>query len=170
MVVNRIHNILNCQVDIIHMNRPGIYFLFDDTLKLIYIGESKFPLIRVLDHFHKHYKIKKLNRSGFQQKGVGPVFAYFRTMHVLSEDSRVRQHYEKRWTRKYNPPLNYKTKHASYDLSWVEFLGFLKVYDSFFKKDMGWFRYINEQVLSQRDAFKQRKAIRRRERYLTTGR
>jgi hypothetical protein len=68
MVLNKLNNILDCRVDIVGMNRPGIYFLFDDTKKLIYIGESKFPLIRILDHFHKHYKIKKQVAVGFQAK------------------------------------------------------------------------------------------------------
>lgn len=171
MELNKLHSVINCQVDMVHMNRPGIYFLFDDTKKLIYIGESKFPLIRIMDHFWKHYKIKKIGkRQGFQQKGIGPVFAYFRTMHVQSDDSRVRQHYEKRWIRKYNPELNYNTKNEAYDLTWREFTGFVKVFESFFKQDMTWYRYLNDEVLPKRDNFRALKKIRRRRRYLATGR
>jgi hypothetical protein len=154
MVLNKLNNILDCRVDIVGMNRPGIYFLFDDTKKLIYIGESKFPLIRILDHFHKHYKIKKTgSRSGYQQKGIGPIFTYFRTMHVQSEDSRIRQHYEKRWIRKYDPPLNYNTRAENYDLTWREINGFVYVYDSFFYQDMSWHRYLHDEVMSKRRSF-----------------
>ena len=171
MELNKLHSVINCQVDMVHMNRPGIYFLFDDTKKLIYIGESKFPLIRIMDHFHKHYKIKKIgNRQGFQQKGIGPVFAYFRTMHVKSEDSRIRQHYEKRWIRKYKPELNYNTRCESYDLSWKEFTGFKKVYDHFFKDTMNWNQYISHEVIRQRPCFKKIQKQQRRRRYLATGR
>jgi hypothetical protein len=67
-------------------------------------------------------------------------------------------------------PLNYSTKNVSYDLSYTEFVSFAKVYDSFFKKDMTWFRYLNDQVLRQRDTYKKQKAILRRKRYLETGR
>jgi hypothetical protein len=169
MVLNKLNNILDCRVDIVGMNRPGIYFLFDDTRKLIYIGESKFPLIRILDHFHKHYK-KLIKIPGIKAKGIGPVFNYFRTMHVQSSDSRIRQHYEKRWIRKFNPPLNYSTKNVTYDLSYTELVSFAKVYDSFFKQDMSWFRYINDEVLRQRDSYKKQKAMLRRKRYLETGR
>jgi len=167
MEVNKLHSVIHCQVDIVKMNRPGIYFLFDDHKKLIYIGESKFPLIRIMDHFWKHYKIKKVGqRQGFQQKGIGPVFAYFRIMQVQSEDSRVRQ----RWTRKYNPELNYNTRHLGYDLSWKEFQGFVHVYESFFKNDMTWYRYLNDEVLRHRPVFRELKAERRRRRFLATGR
>jgi len=173
MEVNKLHSVIHCQVDIVKMNRPGIYFLFDDHKKLIYIGESKFPLIRIMDHFWKHYKIKKIgnrHRQGFQQKGIGPVFAYFKIIQVQSEDSRVRQHYEKRWIRKYSPELNYNTKHLGYDLTWKEFQGFVRVYESFFKNDMTWHQYLNDEVLRQRPMFRELKAERRRRRYLATGR
>ena len=33
------------QVDLVKLNRPGIYFLFNDENKLIYIGESNYPMI-----------------------------------------------------------------------------------------------------------------------------
>ena len=171
MVIDNIYHIHHCQVDIVKMNRPGIYFLFNEKKELIYIGESKFPLIRILDHYHKHYKIKKTGgRSGYQQKGIGPIFTYFRTMHVQSEDSRIRQHYEKRWIRKYDPPLNYNTRAENYDLSWREINGFAYVYDSFFYQDMSWHKYLNEEVLSKRKAFVEAKKIKRRRRYLATGR
>ena len=171
MEVNKLHSVIHCQVDIVKMNRPGIYFLFDDHKKLIYIGESKFPLIRIMDHFWKHYKIKKIGiRQGFQQKGIGPVFAYFRIIQVTSEDSRVRQHYEKRWIRKYDPELNYNTRHKAYDLTWKEFQGFMQVYESFFKKDMTWFRYLNDEVLRQRPIFRKIKKEKRKRRYAMTGR
>lgn len=171
MVVSKLHSIRDCQVDIIAMNRPGIYFLFNDQKELIYIGESKFPLIRILDHYHKHYTVKKIGkRSGYQKKGIGPIFAYFRTMHVQSEDSRIRQHYEKRWTRKYNPSLNYNMKAENYDLTWIEINAFSYIYDSFFYQDMSWHRYLNDEVLSKRKSFAEAKKIKRRRRYLATGR
>jgi hypothetical protein len=91
-------------------------------------------------------------------------------MHVQSSDSRIRQHYEKRWIRKFNPSLNYSTKNVTYDLSYTELVSFAKVYDSFFKQDMSWFRYINDEVLRQRDSYKKQKAMLRRKRYLETGR
>lgn len=171
MQLNKIKDISNCTVNIIKDNYPGIYFLFDKDKKLIYIGESKFPLIRILDHYHKHYKIEKVGwRSGFQQKGIGPVFHYFRTMHVQSEDSRIRQHYEKRWIRKFDPPLNYNTRALAYDLSWKEINSFIHVYESFFKTQMTWYRYLNDEVCAKRDSYITLKARKRKLRYAATGR
>jgi hypothetical protein len=40
----------------------------------------------------------------------------------------------------------------------------------FLRQDMTWFRYINDEVLRQRDTYKKQKAILRRKRYLETGR
>ena len=171
MLINKnIHSMKECTVDLINRNRPGIYFLFDKDKKLIYIGESKFPLIRVLDHYHKHYKIERKIRSGFQQKGIGPVFKYFRIMNVQSEDSRIRQHYEKRWTRKYDPPLNYNTRALAYDVSWKEINSFIKVFESFFKTQTTWYRYLNDEVLAKRDSYIQLKAKKRKLRRMATGR
>ena len=58
MELNKLHSVINCQVDIVGMNRPGVYFLFDDTKKLIYIGQSKFPLLRILDHGETSIRLK----------------------------------------------------------------------------------------------------------------
>lgn len=171
MQINKIKDISNCRIDIIKDNQPGVYFLFDKDRQLIYIGESKFPLIRVLDHYHKHYKIEKVGRRhGFQQKGIGPVFHYFRVITIQSEDSRIRQHYEKRWIRKYDPPLNYNTRALAYDLTWKEINSFIYVYESFFKTQLSWYRYLNDEVLAKRDSYITLKARKRKLRYAATGR
>ena len=171
MQVNKnIHSMKECTVDLINRNRPGIYFLFDENKKLIYIGESKFPLIRILDHYHKHYKIKRKLRSGFQQKGVGPVFQYFRIMNIQSDDSRIRQHYEKRWIRKYDPPLNYNTRNQAYDLTWKEINAHIHVYEKFFKTQTTWYRYLNDEVCAKRPSYITLKAKRRKLRRMATGR
>ncbi len=64
---------LNCvnketTIDITVNNNPGLYFLFNEEYKLIYIGESKFPLSRILDPYSRSYegsKTKKRNGNVF---------------------------------------------------------------------------------------------------------
>jgi len=170
MVLNKLSSLEKCQVNCIRDNLPGIYFLFNDKKELIYIGESKFPLIRILDHYHKSYKKARKIKTGYQQKGIGPVFSYFRIINIKSEDSRIRQHFEKRWIRKFDPPLNFNTRNQCYDISWREINGFIKVYESFFKTQMTWYRYINDEVLRKRDSYIKWKARQRKQRYAITGR
>lgn len=170
MVVNKINSLESCQVNCIKDNLPGIYFLFDENKELVYIGESKFPLIRVLDHYHKHYKKKRNVKTGYQKKGIGPIFNYFRIINIRSEDSRIRQHFEKRWIRRFNPELNYNTKNEAYDLTWREINSFILVFENFFKQHMSWYRYINDEVLRHRKSYLELKKVRRRRRYLATGR
>ena len=86
MVLNKLSSLEKCQVNCIRDNLPGIYFLFNDKKELIYIGESKFPLIRILDHYHKSYKKARKVKTGYQQKGIGHVFSYFRIINIKSED------------------------------------------------------------------------------------
>ena len=136
------------------MNRPGIYFLFDQDKKLIYIGESKFPLTRILDHYFRHYK-KNPEDKGNKQKGIGPVFSYFRIMEVKG-DKRIRQHYEKRWMKRFKPPINLDFNHRNticYDLSWKEINAFIRIYDDFFSKQMTWHRYLQDEVCRHRRSF-----------------
>lgn len=170
MVANKLNQVDNCRVDCINDNRPGIYFLFNEKKELIYIGESKFPLIRILDHYHKHYKVERKTRSGFKQKGIGPVFKYFRIINIKSHDSRIRQHFEKRWIRKFDPPLNFSTRNQCYDLSWKEINAFIEVYEHFFKEQTSWFRYVNDEVLRKRQSYIDWKKKQRKIRREITGR
>lgn len=134
------------QVNFIKHNLPGLYFLFDEDYKLVYIGESLLPLIRINDHYHRHYKNEK------DKKGIGPVFTYARIMRVRDKDFRVRQHYEKKWIKKYNPPINFNgNSHAPYELTLKQLKGFMSVYDFFFKKQMPWYKYLNDEVLKKQD-------------------
>jgi len=158
MVVNtnkRFHNIsLSNQVDFLKLNRPGIYFLFNKNKELIYVGESKFPLTRILDHYFKHYK-KNPKDKGVNQKGIGPVFQYFRIMEVRG-DKRIRQHFEKRWMRKFKSPMNLDFNHRNavcYDLSYREINAFIKIYDDFFSNQMTWHRYIQDEVCRHRRSY-----------------
>ncbi len=92
-------------IDITVSNRPGLYFLFNQEYKLIYIGESLFPLSRILDHYWKAYL------NGKDKKGIGPVFSYFRII-SLNNETRIRQHYETRYIKHYNPEHNHGTNRA----------------------------------------------------------
>jgi|TARA_A100000171_G_C2126939_1_gene144133 hypothetical protein len=130
----------NSQVNFVKHNLPGLYFLFNKDYKLIYIGESIYPLCRILDHCYK------------PSRGVGPVFAFMRIMQVTDSDFRIRQHYEKRWIKKFNSPLNYNGDTAPYELSYKEIKGFIAVYEGFFK-DMPWFTYINDYVLKKQQNY-----------------
>lgn len=158
------------QVDLVKLNRPGIYFLFNDKVELIYIGESNYPMIRICDHYFKHYKKARKFKMGYQQKGIGPVFSYFRIMPVFNKDKRIRQHYEKRYIKKFNPELNYNAQTAPYDLTCKEIKGFIQVYEGFFKHNVSWHIYINQEVLKQRPNYREYKNVLRRRRYLVTGR
>ena len=60
MVINKIHNLKHSQgINFIKANQPGVYFLFDVDKKLSYIGESKFPMSRILDHYSRAYQNNK---------------------------------------------------------------------------------------------------------------
>ena len=164
MVINKIHNLKHSQgINFIKANQPGVYFLFDVDKKLSYIGESKFPMSRILDHYSRAYQNNK------KAKGIGPVFDYFRIINCKSKDSRIRQHYEKRWIRKFKTRLNYNTKNESYDLNWKELKGFILVFENFFKNTKTWYRYLNDDVMNKRDEHKARKKIKRKEHYIRTG-
>ena len=165
MVVSKLLTLSNCQaINFLTANKPGIYFLFDTDKKLIYIGESKFPMSRVLDHYFKAYTYTHQSA-----KGIGPVFDHFRIISCRSEDSRIRQHYEKRWIRKFKAPLNFNTKCETYDLDWKEISGFILIFEDFFKKDMTWYRYINEEVMANREEQQKKRKIQRKEYYTKTG-
>lgn len=170
MRINKIQDIEDCRVDCVKNNQPGLYFLLNEKKELIYIGESKFPLIRILDHYHKHYQVERKMRSGKKQKGIGPVFKYFRIMNIKSTDTRIRQHFEKRWIRKFDPELNFNTRNVCYDLSWKEINGFIRVYEYFFKDKLTWYRYINDQVLRNRQSYIDWKKKQRKIRRELTGR
>ena len=97
------------------------------------------------------------------------MFDYFRIINCKSDDSRIRQHYEKRWIRKFKSPLNYNTKCETYDLSWKEIKGFILIFDNFFKKTKSWYRYLNDEVMSKRTMQKEKVSKRRKEYYIKTG-
>ena len=164
MLIHKIHNLKHSQgINFIKANEPGVYFLFDKDKKLSYIGESKFPMSRILDHYSRAYQHNK------SAKGIGQVFDYFRIINCKSNDSRIRQHYEKRWIRKFKTRLNYNTKNESYDLNWKELKGFILVFENFFKSTKTWYRYLNDDVMNKRDVYKARKKIKRKEHYIRTG-
>ena len=177
MVVNKLLSLKECQVNLIKSNEPGIYFLFNEDKELIYIGESKFPLCRVLDHYNRSYHKDIVTKLGKvvvhtekgKKKGIGPIFSYMRIMSTNSKDARIRQHYEKRWIRKYNPPLNFNTKNENYDLNWKEINSFILVYENFFKKNKTWYRYLNDEVMNKRPGFMKHKAMKRKIRWITRG-
>lgn len=158
---------LNCinkktVIDITASNNPGLYFFFNEHYKLIYIGESKFPLARILDHYWRSYSENKI------KKGVGPVFTYFRIISLNTDEIRIRQHYEKRFIKKYNPELNYGSNRAPYTLTTNQLKAHVLIHEKFFK-DMSWYRYINDEVLKKMDAGLQYKKKLRRASYLKTG-
>ena len=145
------------QVNLYKSNLPGLYFLFDENYKLIYIGESLLPFIRVNDHYFRHYKDQK------QKKGIGPVFSYFRIMRVKDNDFRVRQHYEKRWIKKYQPSVNFNADAAPYELTYKEIKGYINVYEGFFKNQTPWYRYLNDDVLKKQKSYLKYRNDRRNE-------
>jgi excinuclease UvrABC nuclease subunit len=69
---HKLLSLVDCQVDLLKLNQPGIYFLFNNENKLIYVGESKFPLIRIMDHYFKHYHKARKSKQGFQKKVLVP--------------------------------------------------------------------------------------------------
>tara|TARA_R100001460_G_scaffold61553_1_gene101636 strand:- start:896 stop:1396 length:501 start_codon:yes stop_codon:yes gene_type:complete len=158
---------LNCinketVIDITASNNPGLYFFFNEQYKLIYIGESKFPLARILDHYWRSYS------EGKTKKGVGPIFTYFRIISLNTDEIRIRQHYEKRFIKKYNPELNSNSNTAPYTLTSRQLKAHVLLHEKFFK-NMSWYRYINDEVLKKMDEGLEHKKKLRRATYLKTG-
>jgi hypothetical protein len=148
------------QVDLIKHNQPGLYFLFNENLELIYIGESKYPLIRIQDHFFKHYtKAKKTKRK----KGIGPIFKYFRIIQVKNRDTRIRQHYEKRWLRRFRPLVNETNSDMPYTIQYKQLINHMLIFDDFFASQMSWYRYINDEVIRREKSVMENRNKRRRE-------
>ena len=165
MQINK--NKLNCinkktTIDITASNNPGLYFFFNEHYKLTYIGESKFPLARILDHYWRSYSESKT------KKGVGPVFTYFRIISLNNDEIRIRQHYEKRFIKRYNPELNSNSNTAPYTLTSKQLKAHVLLHEKFFK-NISWYRYINDEVLKKMDeGIKYKKKLRRAS-YLKTG-
>lgn len=149
-------------IDITTSNNPGLYFLFNEHYKLVYIGESIFPLSRILDHYWRSYK------EGKNKKGIGPLFTYFRIITLPNNEIRIRQHYEKRFIKQYNPELNHGSNRAPYTLTCKQIKSHILIYEHFFK-DMTWFKYINDEVLKKMDSGLHHRKILRRKKYLETG-
>jgi len=165
MLINK--NKLNCvnketTIDIAINNNPGLYFLFNEEYKLIYIGESKFPLSRILDHYSRSYEGSKT------KKGIGPIFIYFRIILLNTDEIRIRQHYEKRFIKQYNPEINHGSHRAPYDLTYRQIKAHVLLHEKFFK-DISWYRYINDEVLKKMDSGLKHKKRLRRAKYLKTG-
>lgn len=162
--IKRFLSLCECQVNLLKLNEPGIYFLFNENLELKYIGESSNPMIRILNHYFRSYP------EGKKLKGIGPIFSHFRII-LSNQDKRIRQHYEKRWIKKFNPPVNWNGQsEAPYLLTIKELKHFIKIYDDFFKADgMSWYQYINDQVVKQMDKYILHKKKLRKERYAKTG-
>ena len=139
-------SLCECQVNLLKLNEPGIYFLLNEKLKLVYIGESSNPLIRVLSHYFRSYP------NGKDKKGIGPVFSHFRII-LTNEDKRIRQHYEKRWIKKFSPPVNSNGDSCPYELSYLEIKGYISVYEGFFKQEVPWYLYINDHVLKKQQNY-----------------
>ena len=159
---------LNCvnketTIDITTSNNPGLYFLFNEEYNLIYIGESKCPLSRILDHYSRSYEGSKT------KKGIGPVFTYFRIVLLSIDEIRIRQHYEKRFIKKYNPKLNSNSNTAPYTLTSKQLKAHVLLHEKFFN-NISWYRYINDEVLKKMDAGLKHKKKLRRAQYLKTGR
>lgn len=148
---NKIHTLLYFNFDQRKLCVPGIYFLFNEG-KIIYIGISKIPIIRILDHYYS------LNNP---TKGLGPCFDQFRviTLKKSYKDERILQHYEKRWIKKFNPEKNFNTKHLYYNLSIKDIKYFINVYNEYFKGHMPWHRYINDEVLKKTEHYKRETKI-----------
>jgi excinuclease UvrABC nuclease subunit len=158
---------LNCinkktTIDITTSNNPGLYFLFNEECKLIYIGESKCPLSRILDHYFRSYEGSKT------KKGIGPVFTYFRIILLSIDEIRIRQHYEKRFIKKYNPKLNSNSNTAPYTLTSKQLKAHVLLHEKFFN-NISWYRYINDEVLKKMDEGRKHKKILRRAQFLKTG-
>jgi len=165
MLINK--NKLNCvnketTIDIAINNNPGLYFLFNEEYKLIYIGESKFPLSRILDHYSRSYEGSKT------KKGIGPIFIYFRIILLNTDEIRIRQHYEKRFIKQYNPEINHGSHRAPYDLTYRQIKAHVLLHEKFFK-DISWYRYINDEVLKKMDSGLNHKKRLRRAKHLKTG-
>jgi hypothetical protein len=101
-----------------------------------------------LDHYYKAFL-----KSGKRPKGIGPIFAYMRIMQVKDKDFRIRQHFEKRWIKKFSPPVNANGDSCPYELSYIEIKGYISVYEGFFKQEMPWFVYINDNVLKRQENY-----------------
>ena len=136
------------QVNFVKHNLPGLYFLFDQDYELVYVGESIYPLSRISDHYYK-----STLKSGKRCKGIGPIFAYMRIMQVRDKDFRIRQHYEKRWIKKFSPPVNSNGDSCPYELSYLEIKGYISVYEGFFKQEVPWYLYINDHVLKKQQNY-----------------
>lgn len=167
---NTLLSLVRCQVNLLKTNEPGIYFLFNDNNEIVYIGESRFPMIRILDHYFKHYKKNRKHKTGFQKKGIGPIFSKFRIIPCRSEDKRVRMHYEKRWIRKFDPPINFHSSAVPYDLSIKEIKQHILIFEDFFSGRTSWHRYINDEVMKKRPNYMVHKKMLRKRRYTITGR
>ena len=151
---NKIHTLCYFNFDQRKLCIPGLYFLYN-LGELIYIGISRLPAFRVLQHY---YTINAPKR------GIGPIFDQFRviTLNKTYKDERILQHYEKRWIKKFNPKLNVYTKNAFYDLSINDIKYHIDTYEQYFKGHMGWHRYINDLVLKKQENYKKHKNVRER--------
>ena len=110
-------------------------------------------------------------KKGFQKKGIGPVFSKFRILTLKKEtDKRIKQHYEKRWIKRFNPEVNFHSSQVPYNVSIKEIKTFIMIYEDFFSDRMTWFRYINDEVMKQRPDYKEHSKKLRRRRYEITGR
>jgi hypothetical protein len=99
-----------------------------------------------------------------------PVFSKFRILTLKKEtDKRIRQHYEKRWIRRFDPELNFHSSQVPYDVSIKEIRAFILIYEDFFSGRMTWFRYINDEVMKQRPDYKEHSKKLRRRRYDSNG-
>ena len=124
-----------------------------------------------MDHYFKHYPKERKFKKGFQKKGIGPVFSKFRILTLKKEtDKRIKQHYEKRWIKRFNPELNFHSSQVPYNVSIKEIKTFIMIYEDFFSDRMTWFRYINDEVMKQRPDYKEHSKKLRRRRYEITGR
>jgi len=146
---NKIHTLCYFNFDQRKLCIPGLYFLYN-LGELIYIGISRLPAFRVLQHYYT---------VDVPKKGIGPVFDQFRviTLNKTYKDERILQHYEKRWIRKFNPKLNFHTKNVFYDLSINDIKYHIDTYEQYFKGHMGWHRYINDLVIKKNEIYKKHK-------------
>jgi hypothetical protein len=151
---NKIHTLCYFNFDQRKLCVPGLYFLYN-LGELIYIGISRLPAFRVLQHYYT---------TDAPKKGIGPIFDQFRVI-VLNKtykDERILQHYEKRWIRKFNPKLNTHTKNVFYDLSIKDIKYHIDTYEQYFKGHMGWHRYINDLVIKKNEIYKKHKRERKK--------
>ena len=143
---NKIHTFCYFNFDQRKLCVPGLYFLYN-LGELIYIGISRLPAFRVLQHYYT---------TDAPKKGTGPVFDQFRViaLNKTYKDERILQHYEKRWIKKFNPKLNTHTKNVFYDLSINDIKYHIDTYEQYFKGHMGWHRYINDLVIKKNEIYK----------------